>query len=250
MSRSTRFVTGVRFSEPIHVRASDHAGRGRWRLRRRGSKDVVADPPSRDSVSRPGPPEGHDFDAIYASSVPPWDIGRPQPDFEELARSGGLIGKVLDVGCGTGEHALLAAGLGHDVLGVDIAPRAIEQAKGKAAQRGVGLRFLEWDALRLPELGEQFDTVLDCGLFHIFDDDDRVRFVRSLVAVVPPGGRYHMLCFSDRQPGDWGPRRVTEAEIRSSFADGWQIENIAPTTIEITLDPAGALAWHATIIRS
>jgi SAM-dependent methyltransferase len=64
-------------------------------------------------------------------------------------------------------------------------------------------RFLVADALRLIDLGELFDTVLDCGLFHVLDDDERECYVDSLAAVVPPGGRYHMLCFSDGQPGDW-----------------------------------------------
>ena len=53
-------------------------------------------------------------------------------------------------------------------------------------------------------------------------------YVESLRAVVRTGGHYDMLCFSDREPGDWGPRRVTEDEIRSSFADGWTIESIKP----------------------
>jgi len=214
------------------------------------SKVGMTDPPSRGRPSRTGPPATHDFDAIYASSVPPWDIGRPQPAFEELARSGGLAGKVLDVGCGTGEHALLAATLGQETVGVDIAPRAIERAEAKAADRGLEVRFLVWDALRLPELGEQFDTVLDRGLFHILDDADRVRFVHGLAAVVPPDGRYHMLCFSDRQPGEGGPRRITQGEIRTSFADGWDIDCIEPAMIQVTYDPSGVLAWHAAITRA
>lgn len=210
----------------------------------------MVDPLPPDTSPSTGAPASHDFEAIYASSVPPWDIGRPQPAFEEVARSGGLAGKVLDVGCGTGEHAMLAASGGHDALGVDIAPRAIELAEAKATERGLAVRFLISDAMRLPELGERFDTVLDCGLFHIFGDDDRVRFVRSLAGVVPTGGTYHMLCFSDSQPGDWGPRRVTEGEIRRSFSEGWDVRSIEPTTIEITLDPSEVLAWHATIART
>ena len=210
----------------------------------------MADPSSPERPSWTGPPAAHDFDDMYASSVPPWDIGRPQPAFQELARSRGLAGKVVDVGCGTGEHALLAATLGHEALGVDIAPRAIEQAEAKAARRGLQVRFLVWDALRLAELGEQFDTVLDCGLFHVLDDADRVRLVHALAAVVPLGGRYHMLCFSDRQPGERGPRRITQGEIRTSFADGWDIDSIEPTMIEVTYDPSGAFAWHAAITRT
>jgi SAM-dependent methyltransferase len=192
----------------------------------------------------------HDFDEIYATTTPPWDIGRPQPAFEHLAQIGGLVGIVLDVGCGTGEHALLAASLGHEAVGVDSAPLAIDLAKSKAADRGLEPRFFVSDALHLPALGMHFDTVLDCGLFHVFDDDDRVRYVASLAAVVPAGGRFHMLCFSDRQPGDWGPRRVAEGEIRSAFSSGWQVDSVEPTVLDITIDPAGALAWQVAVTRN
>ena len=115
----------------------------------------------------------------------------------------------------------MAAALGLDATGVDSAPTAIAKAEGKAEERGLQARFLVADALELAALGERFDTILDCGLFHVFDDDDRPRFVESLAAAVPPGGRYHMLCFSDRQPGEWGPRRVGQDEIRASFSAGW-----------------------------
>ncbi len=207
-----------------------------------------------------GPPEprpetsrsstSHDFDAIYASSTPPWDIGRPQPPFERLGQTGQLVGRVLDVGCGTGEHALLAASLGNDAVGIDISAKAIELAKSKAAERALKARFLVFDALGLVELGEQFDTVLDCGFFHILDDEDRAAYVEGLSRTVPVGGRYHMLCFSDRQPGDWGPRRVAQAEVRAALSDGWEIDSIDPAVIDITIDPAGALAWQVAARRS
>ncbi|MHB8499164.1 MAG: class I SAM-dependent methyltransferase [Acidimicrobiales bacterium] len=193
----------------------------------------------------------HEFDAIYASETPPaWDIGRPQPAFEGLAKAGELVGSVLDAGCGTGEHALLVASLGHEVVGVDISAKAIELAKTKAIERGIEARFLVGDALRLIDLGEQFDTVLDCGLFHVLDDDEREGYVDSLAAVVRRGGRYHMLCFNDHQPGDWGPRRVTQDEVRAAFCERWEVESIEPTVIDITLDPAGALAWQVAVTRT
>ncbi len=193
----------------------------------------------------------HDFEASYATGTPPpWDIGGPQPAFAYLARAGGLVGKVLDVGCGTGEHALLAASLGHEAVGLDIAPNAIELARGKSSERGLDVRFLVWDALELEALGEQFDTVLDCGLFHVLDDAERARFVQSLSAAVPRGGYYHMLCFSDRQPGDWGPRRVTEREIREGLAEGWVVDSIEATEIVTNIGPTGAQAWQVAATRT
>jgi cyclopropane fatty-acyl-phospholipid synthase-like methyltransferase len=200
-------------------------------------------------VTVPGIPN-EDFEAMYLGA-PPWDIGRPQDAFVRLAETGGIKGRVLDVGCGTGEHALLAASLGLEATGVDMAPSAIRQAIEKATERHLMARFIEGDALMLGESIEgPFDTVLDCGVFHVFSDVDRPTFVESLRTVMSLGGRYHMLCFSELQPGEWGPRRVTRDEIGSSFADGWVIDSIEPSVLEITVSPEGARAWFASITRS
>jgi SAM-dependent methyltransferase len=197
------------------------------------------EPPGR----RPMPPG--DFDAAYAGT-PPWDIGRPQPAFVDLAETGHIRGSVLDAGCGTGELTLMAGAMGLDAIGVDTAQPAIDIARQKALRRGVPASFLLWDALELPALNRRFDTVLDCGLFHVFDDYERERYVQSLAGVMNAGGRLHLLCFSDRVPGDFGPRRVSEEEIRSSF-DGWQIDSIALTKMELTLTPDGVVAWLASM---
>jgi SAM-dependent methyltransferase len=190
----------------------------------------------------------HDFNASYAGR-PPWDIGRPQPAFLQLAEGGRLSGRLLDAGCGTGEHALMAAASGLDATGVDSAPAAIELARQKAVDRGLDARFVVYDALDLGSLGERFDTVLDCGLFHVFDDDERPAYVASLAAVTAPGAWYHMLCFSDRQPGDWGPRRVTRGEIEASFADGWDIDSIEPVEFQTNMEPPEVQGWLAAIAR-
>ncbi|WP_410567468.1 class I SAM-dependent methyltransferase [Amycolatopsis sp. cmx-4-61] len=194
---------------------------------------------------RPGGP-----DDLYRSP-PPWDIGRPQGVFRALADAGAIRGRVLDVGCGTGEHVLMCAGLGLDATGVDLASAALRRAEEKARERGRAARFLHHDARRLAELGESFDTVLDCGLFHSFDTGDRAAYVQGLRAVVAPGGRYFVLCFSDHQPGgDWPwVHRVTQAEITSTFADGWRVDSVEPATIEITSDPDGIRAWFAALTR-
>ena len=193
-----------------------------------------------------------DFETYYADK-PPWDIGRPQPAFLALAQAGAIRGRVLDMGCGTGEHVLMAAAMGLDATGVDVASTAIEIAEGKARERGLSARFLVWDVLQLTSLNEQFDTVLDCGLFHVLEEDNLPRFADSLRAVMKPGGRYFMMCFSDRQPGlryiNKGPRRVTQDEIRASFKDGWTVDSIQPGKFDMVTNPDGALGWLATITR-
>ncbi|MEV4113459.1 class I SAM-dependent methyltransferase [Nonomuraea sp. NPDC049695] len=187
---------------------------------------------------------------LYSGPLP-WDIGRPQPAFLDLAQAGAIQGQVLDVGCGTGEHALMCAALGLDATGVDLAPKAIDRAGEKARERGLTVRFLRHDVLRLAELGESFDTVLDSLVFHIFGDEERPLYVESLRSVVRPGGRLFLLCFSDQQPGEgqYGPRRVTREEIADAFADGWKLDSIQAATIDNTAIPDGVLAWLAALTR-
>jgi len=191
----------------------------------------------------------HDFDPMY-DGTPPWDIGRPQPAYEAVADAGKLRGVALDVGCGTGEHALMAAALGYEAVGVDASPKAIARAKQKASDRGLTVDFRVADALDLSSLGRTYDTVLDCGLFHVFDDEPRARYVRSLGAATNRGGTYFMLCFSDRVPPGFGPRRISQHEIRDAFRDGWNVVSIEAVILDVNFSPDGIEAWLAEIARA
>ncbi len=161
--------------------------------------------------------EHQHFEQMYQGQAP-WDTGRPQPAIIKLAEGNVIRGSVLDVGCGTGENVLYLAARGHDCWGIDFVPVAIERAKAKAAQRGIDAHFIVGDALELNKLGRQFDTVIDCGLFHTFSDEQRPLFVRSLAEVLRAGGLFYLICFSDEQPGTEGPRRVSQQEIRDSLS--------------------------------
>src|SRR5207247_1034397 len=112
----------------------------------------------------------------------------------------------------------------------------ITRAKQKATERGLTATFLVMDALALKELPEVFDSVIDSGLFHVFSDDDRRRYVDGLASVLKPGGRLFLLCFSDDEPGEQGPRRVSSKEIRAAFAEGWAVERIEPSRFEVRPD--------------
>jgi SAM-dependent methyltransferase len=189
------------------------------------------------------------FETAYESGTPPWDIGRPQPVFVQLAATGEIAGDVLDAGCGTGENALYMAGLGHAVVGVDSAPTAVERARAKAAERGVAATFLVTDAMNLTTVGRRFDTVIDSGLFHTLSDLERPCYARNLADVLKPGGRYFMLCFSDEEPPGYGPRRITKAEIRETFVDEWRIEYIKPARFANRINNDGARAWLSSIVK-
>lgn len=185
--------------------------------------------------------------------APPWAIGRPQAEVIRLEETGAFRGRVLDVGCGTGHNAIHLASRGHDVLGVDLVPRAIEIARTAAKLRNVEVRFEVRDARHLEGLGS-FDSALDAGVFHIFDDEDRAAYVAALGSVLGPGAHLHVIVFSDEEPAEWGgPRRVTKRELEHAFQDGWHVRAIDAARYETMLPAheatAGGHAWHATIER-
>lgn len=121
------------------------------------------------------PAAAYGFDAAYRGAPPNWDVGHPQRAFVHLAEAGGIRGRVLDVGCGTGELSLFLARRGHEVLGVDVAPSAVARAREKARWRRVNASFLVWDALGLSELGVRADTVVDSAMLHCLGPSEQRR---------------------------------------------------------------------------
>jgi SAM-dependent methyltransferase len=194
---------------------------------------------------------GRPWDASYLDGPAPWDIGGPQPAVVRLAADGAFAGTVLDAGCGTGENALHLAARGLHVVGVDVAGTALSIARDKAAARGLDVEFLDGDALHLQRLGRAFETVLDCGLFHALEGDERRAYAASLAAVTGRGGTLYLLCFSDAGPGPRGPHPVSEAALRAAFAPGgdWEVGWIRPERLETRLDAGAAPAWLAKLAR-
>ncbi len=194
---------------------------------------------------------GAPWDDSYRAGRAPWDIGRPQPAIVRLAAAGGFSGAVLDAGCGTGEHALHLAALGLSVLGVDVAATAVAMAREKSAARGIEAEFAVADALQLASLGRRFDTVLDVGLFHTFDETERRAYLENLAAVTEPGATLQILCFRDAG-ADSGPHPVSEDELRAAFegSDEWELSGLAADVIETTFAAEGIPAWLATIVRT
>ncbi|MFI5558567.1 class I SAM-dependent methyltransferase [Amycolatopsis japonica] len=187
---------------------------------------------------------GLPWDASYLEGPAPWDFGGPQPAVVRAA--GSFTGAVLDAGCGSGENALHLASRGLSVLGVDVAETALAIARRRASGLGLEAEFMTADALHLERLGRRFDTVLDCGLFHAFDADERVAYVKSLEAVTK--GTLYILCFSDGENA--GPHPVKREALTKPFGAGWRVKAIVEERVRTRFhDEEGAPAWFATIER-
>jgi len=203
----------------------------------------------------PAPREGADpsreaFELAYAHKAP-WDIGRPQSIFVEVADQ--VQGTILDAGCGTGDIALFFAGRGHAVVGIDFVDFPIQQANRKARQRGLAAEFICMDALTLTKFDRKFDNVIDSGLFHCFTGDSRTQYVAGLAHVIVPGGKVWLLCSRE---GISAPKAVSQHDLQKAFGDGWTIEAInaakyalVPSTPD-SLQEGGLKAWFAVIRRN
>lgn len=194
---------------------------------------------------------GHDFAGMYAEGIPPWQIDRPQPEVIQLIEHGKFESPVLDLGCGTGDNTIELARHGLVVKGLDAVPEALERAHKKTEQAGLkqSPEFILGDALRLAESGLKARTVLDCALFHTFSDEERKDYIRGLEAVLSPGGRLHILSFSELETRQPGPRRLSLSEITGSFGTGWRLEDSVRCRYWDRVRPDGAHAWRVSFVR-
>ncbi|MFW9799812.1 MAG: class I SAM-dependent methyltransferase [Candidatus Thorarchaeota archaeon] len=180
------------------------------------------------------------------SSVPPWDVGHPQKAFVELVNRGELrSSRVLDIGSGPGENTIFLAKNGFSAVGIDFTPEAVRIARNRAIERNVEVEFVLGDVLNLQRyfMEDDFDHIIDSGLFHSIHPQSLNRFVRQIKRVLKPGGVYYMLCFSDKEPPGRGPRRVSREEIMEILQPAFTVDYIRETVFESRIHEGGARAY-------
>ncbi len=162
------------------------------------------------------------FAKIYAETNPPWDIGKPQPPF--IAVADRVKGPLLDCGCGTGGTSVYFAKRGLAVTGIDFVAQAIDRAKARARDQGVSVDFLVKDAMTLGTWDKRFASVIDSGLYHIYDAAERRSYVEGLAHITTPGGHLYLFAFADGPSAPGGG--LTREDIAHDFSQGWVIESL------------------------
>jgi SAM-dependent methyltransferase len=175
-----------------------------------------------------------EFQALYQGDTPagtkmPWDLGAPQPLVVALADAGEFAGEVADIGCGLGDNSAFLASRGLRVTGVDFAAAAVEQARARAAAKGLDVTFAVADATKLEGHEGRFDTVLDSALYHCLDEKERHEYLAALTRATRPGARLHLFCFSTAMPDAFPGRKVSETNLRETVGKDWTIERLEPT---------------------
>jgi SAM-dependent methyltransferase len=173
------------------------------------------------------------FRILYAIGLTPWDRDDIAMPVRELAEGPGALppGRALDLGCGTGRHAVFLAQHGWDVTAVDFVPKALSKARHRAEVAGVRVRWIQGDVTRLAEIevGDGYGLVLDIGTFHGLDDRQRADCAREVTAAAASGATMLVLAF---QPGRRGPlpRGLDQAELLRHYGADWELISVAPMT--------------------
>jgi 2-heptyl-1-hydroxyquinolin-4(1H)-one methyltransferase len=181
-----------------------------------------------------------DFDPAYRGEAaqfgvgvrPPWSLGEPQPEIAALIDQGKIKGDVLDAGCGEAALSLHLAALGHNTVGLDASPTAIELAKVESAKRGLTRASFEVaDISSFTGYDGRFNTIVDSTLFHSMPVELRDGYQRSIVRAAAPGASYFVLVFDRTGMPDGPANPVTEDELRDVVSQYWVIDEIRPARI-------------------
>jgi 2-heptyl-1-hydroxyquinolin-4(1H)-one methyltransferase len=189
-----------------------------------------------------------DFDPAYRGEAaqfgagvrPPWSLGEPQPELAALIDQGKITGNVLDAGCGEAALSLHLAALGHNTVGLDASPTAIELAKAEAAKRGLtNASFEVADISDFTGYDNRFDTIVDSTLFHSMPVELRDGYQRSIVRAAAPGASYFVLVFDRAGIPDGPINAVTEDELRQAVSQYWVIDELRPARIHAKFSDGG-----------
>lgn len=190
------------------------------------------------------------FKDAYDKNDIPWDSGQPEPELIRLIDAGKLPGRtLLEIGCGTGTNAIELARRGYAVTAVDYVPKALEQAREKAAKANVKVDFRSADLLANPNLGGPYDILFDRGVYHSLRLENMPAFRKTLEAVTRPGSHWYCLAGNAKEQTQYGPPRVHEKEFRAELEPLFEILEVREILLETNKPDFRPLFWSLLMKR-
>lgn len=181
------------------------------------------------------------WERLYRSSnieQLPWYTTTLDPDVESALGVHPVRGRILDLGTGPGTHAVALAGKGYQVIATDISPTAIRKAQLLAKKHDADIDF-RVDNILKTALGDGLvDAIVDRGTFHVLPPEARPFYVAAVRRVLRPRGLLFLKTFSDKEPSEGGPYKLSPGELRAYFRDGFDVLSIEDTVFQGSLDPS------------
>lgn len=175
-----------------------------------------------------------DWNTAYAEGDTPWDKGAPAPPLREFLDRQPVRGRILVPGCGSGHDVRLLAALPEtEVVGLDVAPLALEAAE--AFPKAGAEVYEKGDFLELPASHhERYDWIAEHTCLCALDPVQREAYARSAAKALKPGGRFVGVFFREvpDYDGEGPPHPISGKEIESLFNPHFVTEDVfTPTRV-------------------
>jgi len=175
--------------------------------------------------------DSYDWDAAYKNhNFKHWEFDYPSPELSALVAIGSFEknSKMLDVGCGGGLDAIFLAQSGFNVIGIDISPTALKIGKRRAKSANVEVDWRLGNILDLPVENESIDLVIDRGLFHVIDDENRQTYSSEVHRVLKLHGQLLIRGASKESSAGDRFNPVTEEAMKKYFSSAFKIGPVLP----------------------
>jgi methyl halide transferase len=200
--------------------------------------------------SRPKYVTPADWDTVYRSGTPPWDVGKPHAELVRVLDEYKLHPQtVLEIGCGTGADAILLARHRFEVTAIDCSPIAIERARLRAERQDALIHFVLADIFDFVRTAGQFDMVYDSGVYHALRQVNLDRYLDVLWRVTRPGSYYLCMAGAPNETAEEGPPQVTEDEIHNELGRLFEFVHLRPIRLESPTHPEGHPGWSCLMRR-
>jgi methyl halide transferase len=170
------------------------------------------------------------WEGLYAAGGDGWELGQPAPPLVDVVeRTPPPRGRVAVLGCGRGHDARFLATRGYEVVGYDFSTAAVTAARALAKREGVAVRFEQRDIFGLGrETAHTFDGVWEYTCYCAIDPARRDEYVRTVAAMLRPGGWLLACFFPLRGAGAGPPFAVSRTEVRRRFTPAFVLERAQP----------------------
>lgn len=166
----------------------------------------------------------------------PWYEEKLDHDIENELKSNPLnSGNFLDLGTGSGTQAIQLSKIGFQVTGTDISNSAIE----KARKLSDNVNFVVDDILNSNLSDSKFDFIFDRGVFHVFENDQRTRYLSQIKRILNDDGVLFLKCMSKEEknlPDDGMPHKFSKQDIEDFFSADFEIQKISDSIFKGTLN--------------